>query len=73
MYTLCHAIRDMITNLDTYPQFKDVIVKHFILKKKYILELCEKWTNDAKENLTYKKEDFEKVTNEIKILLDKLN
>ena len=73
MYTLTHSIKDILLNIDRYPQFTEVIKKHFSLKKNYILNLCEKWTKEARETLTFKKHDFEKISNEIKNLLDKLN
>ena len=70
MYTMCHAIRDIMKDINLYSQFTEVIRKHFTLKKKYILELCEKWTNECEENFTYKKNNYQDVLNEIKLLIE---
>ena len=45
-YTLEHAMYDLLVNIDKYPEFTDIIKTHFKLKKDYILQLCDKWSNE---------------------------
>ncbi len=46
-FTMCHAMYDILANSNSYPEFRDIIKKHFTLKKDYILNLCKKWTDEA--------------------------
>jgi ubiquitin-protein ligase len=46
-YNMCHSMVDMIKKNDSYPEFKEVIMKHFLLKKDYILTVCKKWVDEA--------------------------
>ena len=47
-YVVTHNINDMLSNLNIYPEFKEVIENHFRLKKDYILKVCSKWTDESK-------------------------
>ena len=47
MYTMRHAMRELIINSKEYPQFIEIIKNHFRIKKDHILKVCEKWMNDA--------------------------
>jgi baculoviral IAP repeat-containing protein 6 len=69
LYTLKYTMYDLITNLDKYPEFADVIKDHFILKKDYILELCEKWKAEPKNK---NEKDTIEMTDKLKIALEKL-
>jgi len=71
-YTMCHSMVDMITYVDKYPEFKDVIVKHFKLKKEYILKTCKQWVDEAyplskslQHNGNLNKEIFQNKYNEL--------
>lgn len=68
-YTLEHTMYDLLNNLDKYPEFADVIKTHFKLKKDYILQLCDKWCKEPKNN--YEKHTKEAAT-KVKDLLMKL-
>ena len=46
-YTMCHAMCDILKNVDLYPTLKDVIINHFKLKRDYILKNCQKWVDTA--------------------------
>lgn len=46
-YTLQHAILDLLQKPETYSEFTDVIKNHFKLKKEYIKELINKWSDEA--------------------------
>jgi ubiquitin-protein ligase len=48
-YTMCHAMHDLIKYVDKYPEFKDVMLNHFRLKKEHILKTCEKWVSESFE------------------------
>lgn len=67
-YTMCYAIRDFLKNPKLYPQFENVVLEHFRLKKQRILETCEAWCNDA---VNPTKEKMIIVYDEIKELLKK--
>lgn len=69
-YTLCHAMYDLISNPDSYPEFTDVIKEHFKLKKDYILSLCDKWVQEPNNQF---KNDTIKAANKLKDILNKLN
>ena len=56
-YTLRYAMYDLIANPESYPEFADVIKNHFILKKDYILDLCDKWK--AEPNNKFSKQTIE--------------
>lgn len=46
-YTTQHAIYELLQYPDAYPEFKDVIIEHFKLKKKYISNMLDKWIDMA--------------------------
>ncbi|ARF09703.1 ubiquitin-conjugating enzyme E2 [Indivirus ILV1] len=68
-YTLTHAMYNLLINPESYPEFSDVIKKHFTLKKEYILQLCNKWI--AEPNNKFEKQTIE-IANKLKDLLEKL-
>lgn len=68
LYTMKHAMYDLINNPRLYPQFEDVIRSHFKLKKEKILAVCEKWTNKAFDAL---KADYQMTFDQIKNALNK--
>lgn len=51
LYTMKHAIYDLMISPSKYDQFSDVILSHFRLKKTEVLKICKKWcdilTNDS--------------------------
>ena len=49
-YTMCHAMHDLIKYVDKYPEFKQVMIKHFSLKKDYILKTCKRWVDESFES-----------------------
>jgi Ubiquitin-protein ligase len=66
LYTMEHAMLDLIKNPYLYPQFADVCKVHFVLKRDKIISLCEKWTNEAPESLKSKYTSLcEKIKEEI--------
>jgi len=69
LYTMQHAMLDLLENPKTYSQFEDIISTHFKLKKNKILSVCEKWTKDSPVTL---RSSYETVYNKIKIAIDKL-
>jgi ubiquitin-protein ligase len=79
-FTMCHTIRDLLVNIDMYPQFSEVIKKHFYLKKNKILEICDKWTNDAKtitskstpSSKIYGYDNYKLIYDQIVVLINKL-
>ena len=48
-YTIQHAIYELLQYPDAYPEFKDVIIKHFKLKKEYINNMLNKWIDMASD------------------------
>jgi len=50
LYTMKHTMLDLLTNTNTYPEFRQVIKLHFLHKRDRILEVCSKW---VKESETY--------------------
>lgn len=70
MYTLNHAMYDLIVNPKLYPEFTDVIVNHFKLKKKYILQLCDKWDKEPQNNFAA---GTSEIIKKLKECLEKLN
>jgi baculoviral IAP repeat-containing protein 6 len=81
-YVMKHAMLDLIKNPDSYPQFKDVIINHFKTKKERIIEICQKWVNEALSislatfedynTQKFTKDDYENTFKEIKEALEKL-
>lgn len=69
LYTMKHAMYDLIDNPKLYPQFEDVIRAHFKLKMNKILYTCDKWTNEASSTL---KSSYETVNMQIKYAIGKL-
>ena len=70
LYTMCHTMYDLIINPQSYPEFTDIIVNHFKLKKEYIKQLCDKWS--AEPNNKFSKQTME-MSDKIKDALNKLN
>lgn len=75
LFTMRHTMLDLLKDPNSYPEFKDVIINHFKLKKDYIKGVCEKWK--AEPNLKDENgKDIEKKTidtaNELIAELDKL-
>jgi baculoviral IAP repeat-containing protein 6 len=68
-YTMCHAIYDLLTNPKLYPQFEEIIKKHFYYKKDKVIETCDKWTKEAPTSM---KNSYEIVLSKIKKLLNEL-
>jgi len=82
-----HAILDLLKT-KTYPQFTEVIRKHFKLKKDHILKVCQKWIDDINEysikypstatayygyvSIKKTSDDYIKIFDEIKKELDKI-
>lgn len=71
-YTMCYAIRDLIKNPETYPQFTNVIKTHFFYKKADVMKTCAKWTDEASVTSSPSKAQYKAVHDEIATLLDKL-
>lgn len=69
-YTLQHTIYDLLVKPDAYPEFKNVIVNHFKIKKDYIKELMEKWCEEP--NNKYQKETID-ICKKINEEFDKIN
>jgi baculoviral IAP repeat-containing protein 6 len=69
LYTMKHAMYDLINDPNKYPQFSDVIRSHFKLKKRRILATCEQWTLEAPEGL---KSSYESTYALIKASIEKL-
>jgi hypothetical protein len=70
---------DMIKNVDYYPEFKEVIIKHFMLKKEHILDIFKKWIDNTKtidsslqHNGILNKEIMTEKYNEIKTIMETL-
>lgn len=68
-YTLTHAMYELLIKPDSYPEFTDIIKKHFTLKKEYILQLCDKWK--AEPNNKFESQTIE-IINKLKPVLEKL-
>lgn len=67
-YTMMHAVNDFLLNPNSYPEFSEVIKKHFTLKKDYMLKVYEQWAKEAYGNVkTCTNETF----NNLKQLLEK--
>ncbi|AYV84593.1 MAG: ubiquitin-conjugating enzyme E2 [Hyperionvirus sp.] len=69
LYTMQHAMLDLIKNPKAYPQFSDVITAHFKIKKSKICTICEKWIADAPATM---KAAYLSVYTQLKAALDKL-
>lgn len=69
LYTMQHAILDLIVNPKMYPQFEDVIRAHFKLKKSKVLAVCEKWLAEVPDSY---KNSYQQVYNRIKVEIEKL-
>ena len=68
-YTLLHAMYDLISNPNLYPEFKDVIINHFKLKKDYILKLCDIWKQEPTNSFgTQTEQAIEKVKSALNAL-----
>ena len=51
LFTMQHAMLDLITAPSMYPQFEDVIRTHFKLKKNRVIAVCDKWVSEAPATL----------------------
>jgi ubiquitin-protein ligase len=77
-YTLAHTMYDLLTKPDAYPEFKDVYMTHFALKKKEIMEQCDKWASEAYDvkeiyqHTIIPKQSTIDTANKVKELLSKL-
>ena len=79
-YNMCFAMIEILNRQQEYLEFKEVINKHFLLKKDYILSTCRKWTDESyhldqsmQHNASINKSSYETRFNELSQLLDKLN
>lgn len=63
VYTAQHAIYELLDYPDAYPEFKDVIIKHFKLKRKYINNMLHKWTNMSSDQNKNKMANLEEKIN----------
>jgi len=80
-FTMQHA---MVGVIDTvlkggYPEFKEPVLTHFKLKKAYILDVCQKWVNDAfdatssaQHSFSMTKDKYKETFAKLKEYLDKL-
>ena len=41
-----HTMYDLLANPNSHPEFSQVIINHFILKKDYIKNLINKWVSE---------------------------
>lgn len=57
-FTMCHTILDLLLAPEKYPQFINVIKKHFYLKKNVIINTCAKWVKDAENTQHLKSNSF---------------
>jgi ubiquitin-protein ligase len=69
LYTMKSAMRDLLKNPEMYPQFTDVILNHFKIKKLDVIKTCAKWTEEAPSG---SKEEYKKIRDEITSLLNNL-
>jgi hypothetical protein len=53
LYTMKFAMLDLLTNKNSYPEFRNVINTHFKLKKNKIFETINKWGLDSKNKKEY--------------------
>ena len=67
-YMMKSTMLDLLENPLLYPQFEDVIINHFKLKRDYISQVLDKWTSEA----TTTKSVCVQLSEKIKKLLDKL-
>jgi len=79
-YTMCYAMCDLLSKPNNYPEFKEVIQKHFALKKDHVLKACQKWVDESysinsgpQQSGNLDKQMYKNKYNELKNLLDKLN
>ena len=49
LYTMDHAMIDLLENKSSYLEFRTVINKHFKRKKDYILKTCKKWVDESED------------------------
>lgn len=69
-YVMDSAMLALLENPKSYPQFEDVIVNHFKLKRDYISGMLDKWTAEAMS--TSAKTKFTKTSERIKTLMAQL-
>lgn len=68
-YVMMNNIYDTLVNRHKYPEFEQVILEHFTLKKDYIIALVDKWVETS---LPSCKEDYIKISTKIKEMLKTL-
>ena len=75
LYTMKYAILDLLQNPNNYPQFTEIIKKHFAIRKNKVLEVCKKWTDKANNDKVNKSvlNDYNTTYDKIKIALDALH
>ena len=61
-YNMKHLIYNTFINCEKY-SFKDVIKKHFLMKKEYILEICKKWVDEAEDYFTNTNKNYRALKN----------
>ena len=80
-FNMQHAMIGVIESVLSggYPEFKDIIINHFKLKKDYILKICEKWVDestDTKSSIQHRfpmsKKKYKETFDKLKQSLDKL-
>lgn len=49
IYTMKYAMLHLLTDINAYPQFRDVIKTHFLHKRERIIATCNEWVEYAKE------------------------
>lgn len=74
-YTMC----EMLKHPQNYPEFESVVKKHFLSKRKHILETCKKWVDNSfdsnssgQHRVAITKQMFEDQYKELEELLNNL-
>jgi baculoviral IAP repeat-containing protein 6 len=70
LYTMKHSMLNLLTEPNKYPQFTEVIKKHFFLQKDKVKSLCKKWVDNADDKL---RDDYQNTYAKLIVELDKLN
>lgn len=75
LYTMKFAILDLLQHPNNYPQFTEIIKKHFFIRKNKVLEVCKKWTDKANSEKIDKSviSDYNATYDKIKIALAALH
>jgi len=67
LYTIKFAMLDLLTNKNSYPEFRNVINAHFKLKKNKIIDTITKWGEETKN-----KKEYTPCIEKLKLELNKL-